>query len=59
MCDVYFVDDSCNVISVTEKVTPRIVAHPPAIAESMLLEASALPVNINESRYGKLKLDCP
>ncbi len=44
---------------VTEKVTPRIVAHPPAIPESMLLDASALPVNINESRYWKSRLDCP
>jgi hypothetical protein len=49
MWDVYLVDDSCNVTRVTENVTPRIVVHPPAIADRMLLEASALPVNIKES----------
>ena len=39
----------CKVTRVTEKVTPKIVVHPPAIAERILLEASASPVNINES----------
>ena len=56
MCDVYFVEDSCNVTRVTEKVTPRMVVHPPAMADNMLLEASASPVNINESIEGILKL---
>jgi hypothetical protein len=42
------VDDNCNVTRVTEKIIPKIVAHPPANADNILLEASASPVNINE-----------
>jgi hypothetical protein len=38
------------VISVTENATPRIVAHPAAIVDSILLAASELPANINEVR---------
>lgn len=42
-------------INVTEKATPKIVVQPAAIAESMLLAASGLPVktrglNIDRSR---------
>jgi hypothetical protein len=39
MCEVYIVLDSCRVTRVIEKVTPRIVVHPPDIAESILLAA--------------------
>jgi hypothetical protein len=44
--DVYFVIESCNVMSVTENATPRMVAHPAAIVDRTLLAASVLPANI-------------
>jgi hypothetical protein len=47
------VDDNSNVTRVTEKVIPKIVAHPPAIADNILLEASAPPANINEFISGR------
>jgi hypothetical protein len=47
---VYFVIDNCNVISVTEKATPRIVAHPAAMVDKTLLAASALPAKIKEDK---------
>lgn len=37
--------------------TPNIVVHPPAIADNMLLAESALPVKINELKYGVLILN--
>lgn len=43
---MYFEDESCRVISVTENATPKIVVHPVAMADNILRAASGLPVKI-------------
>jgi len=42
--EIYFEEESCSVMSVTENATPKIVVHPVAIADNILLAPSELPV---------------